>query len=55
MKSLAPVLITLTGIGLMAFKIYADSEPGAIPLGLIVVGVGWYVVARIRRAGGREK
>ena len=32
----------------MAGKIYADGEPGAIPLLLIVLGAGWYFVARVR-------
>ena len=43
-----PVLIFLIGLVLMIGKIYADSEPGAIPLLLIVVGTGWYLIARFR-------
>ena len=43
-------LITIAiGAVLMAGKIYADSEPGAIPLLLVVGGVAWYCVARVRR------
>ncbi|NOT73573.1 MAG: hypothetical protein HOP08_01505 [Cyclobacteriaceae bacterium] len=48
MKTLLPLLIMIIGVLLMAFKIYADSEPGAIPLLLIIAGAGWYLVARIQ-------
>ena len=38
--------VAAIGCLLMAGKIHADSEPGAIPLLLVVLGIGWYVVAR---------
>jgi hypothetical protein len=41
-------LTVVVGLALMAGKIYADSEPGAIPMVLVVLGTGWYIVARIR-------
>jgi hypothetical protein len=41
------VLIALGGL-LMARQMYVDSEPGAIPLLLIVFGVAWYVLTRVR-------
>ncbi len=43
---LIPILITLTGIVLMTFMIIEEDEPGAIPLLLIVIGTGWYLVIR---------
>jgi hypothetical protein len=46
--TLLSVLTIVTGVVLMIFKIYADSEPGAIPLLLIVLGIGWYLVTRAR-------
>ena len=36
------------GLVLMIGKIYVDSEPGAIPLLLLVAAIGWYVIARHR-------
>lgn len=42
------VVAMAVGFVLMAFKIYADSEPGAIPLALIVLGAGSYFAARAR-------
>ena len=41
-------LIIALGVVLMVMKIYADSEPGAIPLLLVVSGIGWCVAARFR-------
>lgn len=45
---LMSVVAMVLGFALMAFKIYADSEPGAIPLALIVVGVCSYSIAQKR-------
>ena len=36
------------GLILMVGKIYADSEPGGIPILLIVFGMGWYFITRVR-------
>ena len=41
-------LTVVVGLALMAGKIYADSEPGAIPILLVVLGTGWYLLARTR-------
>jgi hypothetical protein len=40
------ILAIAIGLALMSFKIYADSEPGLIPLLLVVLGVGWSLVTR---------
>ena len=36
------------GLVLMIFMMYTESEPGALPLLLIVLGTGWYLVTRAR-------
>ncbi len=40
--------IIAIGVVLMAGKIYFDSEPGLVPLLLVVVGGAWNVIARVR-------
>ncbi|MCW9713902.1 hypothetical protein LQ318_13405 [Aliifodinibius salicampi] len=42
------VVIIAVGTVLMAGKIYADSEPGAIPLFLTIFGAGWYFYTRYK-------
>ena len=42
------VAVIVIGALLMAFQIYSDSEPGAIPLFLVVSGIAWYLIARAR-------
>jgi hypothetical protein len=49
MRILLPALIVAAGILLMAGKIHADSEPGAIPLLLTVVGSAWLLIGRAIR------
>jgi hypothetical protein len=46
-QRILPALPVAVGFVLMAGKIYADSEPGAIPMLLVVLGTGWYLVARV--------
>ncbi len=51
------VLSALTvaiGLVLMSGKVYADSEPGAIPILLVVLGTGWYLLARARAGSPRR-
>ena len=40
MHKLISVLTIVVGFVLMMVKIYADSEPGAIPMLLVVLGMG---------------
>jgi hypothetical protein len=47
-RTLVPALVTVLGVVLMIAQISADSEPGAIPLALILAGVSWPVVSRAR-------
>ncbi|MHA7180952.1 hypothetical protein ACX80J_12620 [Arthrobacter sp. MDB2-24] len=49
MTTLVPALVAVLGVVLMIAQISADSEPGAIPLALILTGVTWLVVARARK------
>lgn len=42
-------LVVALGVILAAGKIYADSEPGAVPLLIILIGAIWQAVARVRR------
>lgn len=43
---LISVLTTMIGVTLMVYMIIVEREPGAIPLLLIVLGIGWYFVTR---------
>ncbi|WP_376695524.1 hypothetical protein [Wenzhouxiangella sp. EGI_FJ10305] len=43
-KRLALALVLL-GLVLAITKIIADSEPGAIPLALMIAGIGWLIYA----------
>lgn len=43
-----PLLILGIGLLVMMFKIYADSEPGALPLLFVLVGLVWYITQRIQ-------
>lgn len=44
---LSVVLIVL-GFALMVMMIVVENEPGALPLLMLLVGIGWYVVTRLR-------
>ncbi len=41
-------LTVAVGFVLVSGKVYADGEPGAIPLLLVVLGAGWHLAARVR-------
>ena len=52
------VLSVLTlGIGLvlMIGMMYWESEPGAIPLLLVLLGTGWYFITRARVRSHRKR
>ncbi len=44
---LSVVLIAI-GFALLVMMIVVESEPGALPLLMLFVGIGWYVVTRLR-------
>jgi hypothetical protein len=40
-------IVFAIGLALMAYKIYADSEPGLIPIMLVATSTAWYFITRI--------
>ncbi|MDR9418146.1 hypothetical protein [Gracilimonas sp.] len=48
MHKIISLLITFVGVALLTFMIVVEDEPGAIPLALIVTGLGWYIFTRIK-------
>jgi hypothetical protein len=52
------VLSTLTlaiGIVMTTFMITVEGEPGALPLGLVLLGLGWFFVTLFRSSNLQEK
>jgi hypothetical protein len=47
-------LTVLIGVALLIYMVTVEDEPGALPLLLIVVGSGWYLITR-ERFRSREK
>jgi len=45
---IAPKVLLVVGLLLLIFKIYFDSEPGALPLLLILLALVWYFFVRMR-------
>lgn len=50
--ALISALIVAIGLALLVYMVTVESEPGAIPILLILAGVAWYLVAR-RRSSAR--
>lgn len=48
------VLCVVIGIALLFYFGYAEDEPNVIPPLLIVGGIGWFIVTRIRMRAHRE-
>ncbi|HET8865570.1 MAG TPA: hypothetical protein VFM80_07715 [Gracilimonas sp.] len=40
------LLTIFIGLLLVTFMIVVESEPGALPLALILIGTGWYFITR---------
>ena len=53
-QKMLSALTVAVGLVLVAGKVYADSEPGAIPILLVVLGAGWYLVVRSRTRSRRR-
>lgn len=47
-RTLLPLLTIWLGLVLLVYMVTVESEPGALPLLLIVIGVAWYAIARAR-------
>jgi len=50
----AALLLAVLGMGLLAFMIVVEDEPGALPLALIVAGAAWYGGCRLRERSRRR-
>jgi hypothetical protein len=42
------VLMMLFGLILMIYMIKVEDEPGALPLFLMVIGIVWFIVNRVK-------
>lgn len=47
-------LILAVGLVLLVYMIVVESEPGALPLLLVVVGLGWQIATRVRMRAHRQ-
>ena len=47
-RTLIPLLVTAVGALLLVYMVYAEGEPGLLPLLLVVGGLAGYAVARTR-------
>ncbi len=47
-QNLLSILMIVLGIVLMIFMILVESEPGGIPILLVLIGAGWYLITRLR-------
>jgi hypothetical protein len=47
-QSVLSTISIVLGLVLLAYMVTVEDEPGAIPLLLIVVGIGWKLVTRYR-------
>lgn len=46
MQKIISLLIIVIGIVLMTFMVIVEDEPGALPLFIILIGIGWYFFLR---------
>ena len=53
LHTILSVLVIVLGVVLLTYMVVVESEPGALPLGLTALGIGWYVVTRRRRSLSR--
>ena len=48
MQTRLALAVLLIGAALMAFMITVESEPGLLPIVLVLAGATWFFVARAR-------
>lgn len=48
LQSLLSLLVVALGAVLLVYMVVVESEPGALPLGLLAAGIAWYASTRIR-------
>jgi hypothetical protein len=46
--TLLSMLVAALGVALLLYMILVEDEPGAVPPALIALGIGWFIVARVR-------
>ncbi|MBZ9629154.1 hypothetical protein LB465_00070 [Salegentibacter sp. LM13S] len=46
--------IIAIGVILLIFKIVVDSEPGAIPLFLVTLGISGFLISKFRKKSGTK-
>jgi hypothetical protein len=49
------LVILITGLMLLAYMVVVESEPGALPLLMILLGGGWYGYLWIRHRQNERK
>ena len=54
LRLLLPVLLTATGFALLGYMVVVEGEPGALPLLVVIGGLGWALVT-VLRARSRRK
>lgn len=52
-RLLLPMLFTALGLSLMVYMVVVEGEPGAVPLLLVLAGMGWAGVKLFRARGQR--
>ncbi|MFW5972699.1 MAG: hypothetical protein ACOCTG_01810 [Bacteroidota bacterium] len=53
-QSVLSLLTVVVGAVLLIYMVRVESEPGAIPLLLVISGTVWYLVARFSFGSGRR-
>ncbi len=48
LRSFLPITMILAGLFLMIYMINVESEPGALPLLLVLIGTGWFFITLYR-------
>lgn len=54
MQQKLSLIVIALGLVLLAYMVTVESEPGAIPLAMIVLGSAWHLVARAKARSHAE-
>ena len=46
--AIAPLVLIVLGLALLIYMVMFESEPGGIPVLMVLVGLGWLVVRKFR-------
>lgn len=57
MKSdyIIPFTIFMLGILLLIYMMVDEGEPGALPLFITMLGIGWFIAIRVRKRNKRRR